>query len=348
MTKIAVIGGGFFGSCISLKLKEKNSNFHIDLFERGNDLLQGTSGKNQFRCHRGYHYPRSKKTYLECQKSYFGFKKMFKDSFEESDNYYAISKNNSKTTFNEYINFLEDVNLKYQITNNALIKDEMVEGVVKVPEYLININKARNILKKRIEKLNINLYLNHEIALDKDFKNKYDFVILATYENNNLLKNNIGIKTDKYFYQLVEKIIIKRPKIFDRFSCVVIDGDFVSIDPYSRDFHVIGHVKKSVISKSNTKKGFKISRELDELVKKYDVNEINRTLFSDIKKDFVKYFNNFENTQYFRSFFVIRCTKKNKDDERTTNIDFHKNIISVHSGKWINCVEAGTEISRFI
>lgn len=348
MTKIAVIGGGFFGSCISLKLKEKNPNFQIDLFERSNDLLKRTSGKNQFRCHRGYHYPRSKKTYLECQKSYLSFKKIFKNSFVESDNYYAISKNNSKTTFNEYINFLEDVNLEYQITDNPLIKDEMVEGVVKVPEYIINIDKARNELKKQIEKFNINLYLNHEIAINKDFQNKYDFIILATYENNNLLKNNLGIKTDEYFYQLVEKIIIKRPKIFDRFSCVVIDGDFVSIDPYAQDYHVIGNVKKSVIHESNTKKEFEISREMNELVKKYDVNEIKRTLFDVIKKDFVKYFNNFEETQYFRSFFVIRCIKKKKDDERTTNIDFHKKIISVHSGKWINCLEAGAEISRII
>ena len=64
--KIAVIGGGFFGSSIAIELKEKFNNFKIDLFEKKDDLLKGTSGKNQFRLHKGYHYPRSKETAQVC------------------------------------------------------------------------------------------------------------------------------------------------------------------------------------------------------------------------------------------------------------------------------------------
>ena len=37
----------------------------------------GRSGKNQFRCHLGYHYPRSENTIEECKKSFREFNKYF-------------------------------------------------------------------------------------------------------------------------------------------------------------------------------------------------------------------------------------------------------------------------------
>ena len=53
----------------------------------------GASGKNQFRCHQGYHYPRSEKTIEECKKTSFNeFNKYFSGCYIKSENYYAISK----------------------------------------------------------------------------------------------------------------------------------------------------------------------------------------------------------------------------------------------------------------
>ena len=348
MTKVAIIGGGFFGTCIALKLKEKNPKFNINIYEKRDDILKGTSGKNQFRCHRGYHYPRSKNTFLECQKSYESFKGIFKKSFINSENFYAISKKNSKTNFDNYLHFLNDVNLKYEITKHPLIKESAVQGIIKAQEKIIDINKARKIIKKKIIELDINLFLNNEINLNLEFKNKYDLIILATYDNNNFLKKKIGLNTDKYFYQLVEKIIIKTPPKFNKFSCVILDGDFVSIDPYQANHHIIGHVTKSVIFKQESKNKFYLSKKFANFLNDYEVENPDRSNFGKIKKDFNIFFNHFNPTRYAKSFYVIRCTKRNKDDERVTNIDFHNKIISVHSGKWINCVEAGNEIAKLI
>ena len=140
-----------------------------------------------------------------------------------------------------------------------------------INEKIININKARDILKKRISSLGINTYFNHNVEINKKFISKYDLVILATYDNNNYLKKNINVGTEKYYYQLVEKIIIKSPNIFKKFSCVILDGDFMSLDPYNENmnYHICGHVKKSVIKSSNTNDIFRVTK-----VKKQNLKSI--------------------------------------------------------------------------
>ena len=46
--KIAIIGAGFFGSTIALKLSKKHA---VHLFEKEKDILNGASRVNQFRFH---------------------------------------------------------------------------------------------------------------------------------------------------------------------------------------------------------------------------------------------------------------------------------------------------------
>ena len=347
--KIAVIGGGFFGASIALQIKEKYPNIKVDLFEKKDDLLKGTSGKNQFRSHRGYHYPRSHKTFIECEASNKSFEEFFKNCYFKSNNYYSISKYNSKTNFNKYIQYLDKVRLEYKIIDNhPLIKSCSSQGIILANEKLININKARLLLKKEIYNKGVNLFLNYEVKTDKSFCNNYSNIILATYENNNFIKTNLNIKTSKYFYQLVEKIIIDTPKAYRSFSCVVLDGDFVSIDPFNQNQHVIGHVKDTVIKSKNSIRGLKLTKS--ELLKynSYMVNGKKDSLFPKIRKDFLKYFKYFKEAKYSKSFFVIRSTKKNKNDERTTDIEIDKKFISVHSGKWINCIVAAKTVSKMI
>lgn len=347
MVNIAIIGGGFFGTSIALKLKEYFNNFNVSIYEKKGDLLEGTSGKNQFRCHRGYHYPRSIKTFMECKASLNSFENFYHSSFIKSNNYYSISKKKSKTNFEEYLKYLDKVNLKYEITSHPLIKNEMSEGIIKVNEKIIDIQKARRHIKKKLINIGVNINLNYEVELNNSFCKKNDLIILATYENNNLLKCQMKFNTDKYYFQLVEKIIVDTPKSYKNFSCVVLDGDFVSIDPYGQN-HIIGHVTKSDIRHENTNKYMKLNIKEKKLIDQYYTNALEHSRYPAIKKDFQKFFNDFENTKYLKSFFVMRCTKKNNEDERTTSVEYIDKFISVHSGKWINCIEAAESICKFL
>ena len=55
--KIAVVGGGIFGITSAWKLAQKGHG--VDLYEKQPDILTAASGINQYRLHKGFHYPRS-------------------------------------------------------------------------------------------------------------------------------------------------------------------------------------------------------------------------------------------------------------------------------------------------
>ena len=65
--KIAVIGGVIFGICSAVKLGQYGHN--VTLFEKYDNILKASSGINQYRLHRGYHYPRSKNTAISAMES---------------------------------------------------------------------------------------------------------------------------------------------------------------------------------------------------------------------------------------------------------------------------------------
>ena len=58
--RVAVVGGGIFGCTTAWKLAK--NGYEVDLFEKNDDIITQASSINQYRLHRGYHYPRSKET----------------------------------------------------------------------------------------------------------------------------------------------------------------------------------------------------------------------------------------------------------------------------------------------
>ncbi len=343
---IAIIGGGLFGISSAIKIKEKFSNSKVDLFEKNSELLMGASGKNQFRWHRGYHYPRSEDTIRECLDSYNEFNKYFKKAKIISDNYYAIAKNNSKTNFNDYLKVLKKNHLDFEIINNENFKKNMVEGIVKVNESLINIDIIRKLSKKYLKNLNVNVHLNNFVNLTSEFKKKYDYVVVSTYENNNKI---LKLKSHNK-YQLVEKIIVKTPKNFKKKSFVVLDGNFMCIDPYKNlNLSVLGHVSNSVHKTIiNNKPDF--GKKFSKLINNYYNDRKSFSKFQYIKDDFIKYFNGMDNLEFKSSFYVVRCTKKNKEktDERLSECTLTDNIISIFSGKWVSSFSISKKLLNII
>ena len=103
--KIAIIGAGFTGCSIALKLSE---NHQVTLFEKEKEILSGASAYNQMRFHQGYHYPRSQKTINEIKSSKKNFIDFYgKKIFGKTINFYAIAKKGSKTSPRNYELFLK-------------------------------------------------------------------------------------------------------------------------------------------------------------------------------------------------------------------------------------------------
>tara|TARA_B100000787_G_scaffold168248_1_gene156653 strand:- start:603 stop:1637 length:1035 start_codon:yes stop_codon:yes gene_type:complete len=334
--KLAVIGSGFFGITLGLVLSKKHE---VDIYEKENSILNGASSSNQFRFHLGYHYPRSQKTMHEINKSkdlfisYFG-KKVFGKTF----NYYLVA-NTSKTSYKKYEQFLIKNNL-YYVSKNLFSNNKFIEKTILTKEKILNIFNFKKIVIDKIKKSNLNLKLKKEF--NKKNLEEYDKVIIATYSNNNLLLRKLGIKKlSDYKFQLVEKILVKLPKQYSKKSFIVIDGNYVCVDPYlGTKYHLLSDVKLSKLETTIGK--FPTFKNKN---KKY----LNKGIIKNIK---ISRFNKFINrsssylpflreAKYIGSMYVVRTIKKNKEktDERTSSVNFHSNkILSVLSGKWNNCV----------
>ena len=239
--KIAIIGSGFYGSSLAITLSKK---YEVDLYEKESKIFNGASSCNQFRFHSGYHYPRSQKTVNEINRSKKDFINFYTNSvFENTINYYLVAKK-SKVNFTKYKKFLKKNKLFFKEVE--LLKGVLtIEKSILVKEKILNFKKTKNILKKKIKENKIKLLIDTEFK-KKDII-KYDKIIVATYANNNLVLSKLGVTNLSINkYQLVEKIIIKLPKQFRKKSFVVIDGNFVCVDPYlGTNYHLLSDVKLS-------------------------------------------------------------------------------------------------------
>jgi D-amino-acid oxidase len=345
--KIAVIGSGFFGSTAALLLSK---NHKVHLFEKKNSIMCGASRANQQRFHLGYHYPRSTKTVLEIKKNYKEFINFFGSSvFSKTENYYGISKDKSKTSFKKYLIFLKKNKLRYRVTQEKNFSKK-IEGQIISDEKNLNYFKIKKLMLKKLKKEKIKIYYN--TTFSKKLIKNYDKIIIATYDQNNMVIKQLGqnIKT-VYKYELVEKIIIKLPADQKNKSYMVLDGKFVCLDPYlGTKYHLLSDVK---YSKLEVKKGkYSLFKNLN---KKYLNSGIIRNKKNSQFNNFIKHGSQYlpilKKAKYIGSFYVTRALQINKEttDERTSEISKKGNkIISIYSGKWNTCVGVAKKIVNMI
>ncbi len=347
MKKIAIIGSGFFGSTCALIL---SNFFKVDLFEKKNKILCGASRANQMRFHLGYHYPRSLKTINEvkmAKKSFINF--YGKNIFGNTKNYYGVSKVDSKINYAKYLEFLKKNNLKFK---KVLKHDfgKLVEGSIISEEKNLNFFKIKKKILLKIKKSNIKLNLNTEFK--KSMLKNYSKVIVAVYDQNNLVLKKLGFNEHKkYKFELVEKILIKLPKKYRNKSYMVIDGQFVCLDPYlGTNYHLLSHNKFSKIEIKKSKYPSFYSKKKkylnSGLIKNRKISKYDKFI-----KDGSKYLPFLKNSKYFSSFFVTRAINLNKEktDERINEIKVHKNkVITIFSGKWNTCVDISHQIKKII
>ena len=343
--KIAIIGAGFFGLASALRLRERFKKADIQVFEKLNDILLGTSGKNQFRWHKGYHYPRSQETTDECLNSYESFKKYFGRFTIKSNNFYAIAANGSLTNDEKFLEFCERNKLYCKKSNISVLKKDKITSSFKVKEKIINIDLIRNHLKEILINNKIKINLKKKIKINEKFKENFDYIIASTYsDNSNLLKEKLQ-KNIKLQY--VEKVIVKLPKVYKNLSVVVLDGNFMCLDPYKNtNYTILGSVKESVHLEKLGK-----DLKLNKLQQKYiSLNSVINPKFSNYKKInglFNQYFNKFE-SKFVKSFFVIRCTKFSKKDSRQSEVIKKGKILKLFSGKWVSCFKSADKIVKMI
>lgn len=233
-TTIAVIGAGFYGSYIALKLADKGHK--VILIDPERDDKNATL-HCQARLHSGMFYVRSIKDLLSCARNFTKFLKIFKPYiYSEFNSYYLIDKN-SKVDFNSYKNICKETGLKTKEVQLDYINSNSVQGILKTNEFSINTSELLFSLRdkcknhsnitfikdyvdslKEIDKVTINLLNSDPITVDK--------VVLTAYGNNFSLLKSLNYKIPEFNNYKIP--VIKFKDNLPKDCHAVVDGDFWS------------------------------------------------------------------------------------------------------------------------
>jgi len=344
--KIAVIGGGIFGITSALFLDQKGHDVY--LFEKNESLLTEASFGNQFRLHRGYHYPRSPKTVSNLLKSSIEFEKFYDLAIKKDcEHYYCIASSNSLITPNNYLKFCDENNLEYEIVKNAdFVKN--VDLTIKVKENLIDYQILKLLCYKKITSSQIKTRFNTRFKKSNILD--FDIVVNCSYKDINFISESVK----NYQYELCEKIMVKVPDSLSNKSIVIMDGPFMCIDPFAKpNFSLLGNVVHAIHS-SNTGVQAIIPNEYEKYLQNIEYSE---SIKIDKKSNFDKfietgkvYIPDMEKIEYIGSKMVVRAVLPNveKTDERPTIVTMKDNIIDVFSGKIDTCISAARSVISYL
>ncbi|MEK7077366.1 MAG: FAD-dependent oxidoreductase, partial [Patescibacteria group bacterium] len=200
-SRVAVIGGGIFGTTCALVLGER---FRVTLFERHSDILQEASYKNQYRHHGGYHYPRSPATIQEIRSATKDFEEFYHSAIlTRFPSYYAVAKEGSKITAEEFLRVCDEFGLPYvrEYPDPRVLNPAAVDVCIRTPEAIYDHGALKHFIRKKLSDAAIEMRLNCAIVgaemddagakiLTSDdgqtrLREKFDYVINATYAHYN-------------------------------------------------------------------------------------------------------------------------------------------------------------------
>jgi hypothetical protein len=340
--KVAVVGAGIFGVTSALKL---DGDFDVTLFEKNNDILQNASSINQYRLHRGYHYPRSIETAVSAKHGTQTFLKEYPCELESPNQYYAIASFGSKVTSDDYESFMNSVGLDYEEVESDLLVDTSIEKLYKVNEGLFDPCKLYDLCNKKLNNSEIIRLTNCEFT--KDSESEFDYIVNAAYANVNQISDN----KRKYQFELCEKPLIKLPDEYKGVGIIIMDGPFTCIDPYSdTDYHIVGNVVHA-IHHSNVGEYPEIPMKLKGLLNKGVIKNPKITKWSKFKDTLSQFFTNIDEVEHIGSMYTIRTVLSNRDydDARPSIVDKEsKSKYLIFSGKISTAVDAADELHNYI
>ena len=338
--KALVVGGGIFGTTAAVALA--NDGHQVELHEELEDVMMAASDVNQYRLHKGYHYPRSKETAQECLEGLKTFKRKYERSVVNGDieHYYAIASEDSKVSEFEYLAFLDDMELPYTRVKPLPNTDV----TIKVEEELFDNYKLYEAVRDKLWSSGVEVLKNKTTTKD-DFKG-FDVVVIATYAKLNDLLD----EKKWYQYELCEKPVVRLPKKYQGKSIVIMDGPFMCLDPYGDRNHVLGNVKHAIHCWNEGTEAFWPHR-YTKYLNKGVIENPKHTKIDKFIETGKKFFKDFDKLKHIGSMYTIRTvlTNRDHDDARPTLVNHEGgNVYSLFSGKIDTCVDAANELIRRI
>lgn len=183
MSKVIIIGGGWFGLYLAHYLGSKHQR--VELFEKSSALMTRASYNNQARIHNGYHYPRSVLTALRSRQSFPRFIKDFpKCVCDDFDKYYMIGKHLSKVTAYQFEKFCKRIGAYLEPAPSEIVNlthKNYIEACFKAKEFAFDSVKLKEEILSRIDEKYVTIHLNSQVLSVSESADKT--VLKASVQN---------------------------------------------------------------------------------------------------------------------------------------------------------------------
>jgi hypothetical protein len=343
---VAVVGAGIFGVTCADELARLGHR--VTLFEAGPEILGAASGINQYRLHRGYHYPRSPDTARASRDAEASFRSVYGPAVVDSiERYYAIAADGSLTTGAELLDFCELLALPYELALPPFLAPDRVELSIQVSEGLLDLDLLRRIARERLERSGADVRLAQPATVSE--LDAFDLVVVCAYAGLNEALGELG--TVEYQFEVVEKPVVRPPQSLAGQSIVVLDGPFMCLDPFgATGLSVLGNVVHA-IHHSNTGRLPEIPAPLAGLLHRGVVERPPVTRFARFVEAGSEFVPEMARLEHVGSMFAIRTVFPGLDDTdaRPTLVRrLGERVITVFSGKIGTCVQAAREVAALV
>lgn len=334
--RVAVIGGGLFGSTAAIHAARAGHEVH--LYEARRDLMCGATAGTYSRLHRGYHYPRSPETGRESRRAEASFRAEYGAAvIDAGEQFYLVPSQGSRIDGEAYRVFLEAEDLPF------------TEGryIFSVSEPRIHLALLQDMIRQKVWEAGVQLHLG--TAAHASLRRHYDRIVVAAYAGLNQVLGELGCAQSEYKFQVVERPVVQLPDCFKDTSIVVIDGPFGCVDPLDDSpHHVVGHVTRTIHAENVG---------LAPIVPDY-VKPLLETggrpawsRFREVVEDLAKYIPGLSEAVHIRSSFVVRAVLAHQEatDARPTLVEkMDDQVIKVFSGKLGTAVRAAEDVLAII
>ena len=264
MTRVAVIGGGFFGMYIAEYCARLGCE--VILFEREQDYMRRASYVNQARVHNGYHYPRSVLTALRSRISFPRFVEEFSECIDSSfEKYYLIGKVLGKVTAGQFEHFCRRIGAVCEPAPRRLtrlINSHFVEAAFAVVEHAFDAFKLRDVMRRRLAALPVQSHLGVEVQGVRSVGGglelwgapggrgetepllRADHVFNCTYSGINRLVAASGLEIIPLRHEMTEMCLVEVPEELRHVGITVMCGPYFSVMPFpAAGLHSFSHVR---------------------------------------------------------------------------------------------------------
>lgn len=342
---VLTVGGGLYGISVALELDRAGHD--VTLKEKESELLRGASGANQWRLHRGYHYPRSEPTARECKESERRFRAAFPDAVADGDDhYYCIASEETKTTPEEFLAHCDRLDLPYERARPPSVNRDLVDLCLRVPEARVDPGALRETCLGRLRESDVEVVTDCRVT--PAAFSEFDATVVATYAHLNDLVADYPDLRRRYKYQLVEKPVVTLPERFRGTSTVVMDGPFMCYDQLGRsDRFLLGNVVHSVHDRTvGYRPAFPDAYE--RLLFQGFVEQPERTRIDRFRRHGGAFLPGLEDAEWHGSFFTVRTVLPDveESDARLTHVNRQDDVVTVLAGKLASCLDAADEVTK--